>query len=278
MENLLKIGQFAKLAGVTVKTVLHYDKVGLLTAASRSDKGYRLYGPAELNRMLSIKRLKSLGLSLEQIRSVMGKPEETTDLRSVLVAMETELQKQIDTLNRRLTKVQRFLDEDICNDPTKYVDDSPSLKLVVNTLGEDAAKQYMNTCPEMYELERKMCGIVDDLEWGIEYEDSIRVTAEYFRDNPEQYKQALDFGTRITELGDIDPDSPIVNDLARDYSAFIKQLPFCTNLLDQEPVASPLESMWSGLVSEIMTPAQLRMLELLGQYLISGETAGREDR
>jgi len=282
MENGLKIGEFAKLTGVTVKTVLHYHKVGLLAEVPRTDSGYRLYGAAELNRMLSIKRLKSLGLNLEQIKGVLGKPEETIDLRSVLLAIQGELQSQIDTLHERMNRIQRLLNENY-SDPSEYSDESPSFKMVVDILGEEAAEQYINTCPEMYELERKMYGVIDDLDWGIESQDSFRMVAEYFRDNPDQYQTSLDYGPKITALGDLDPNSPEIDELARNYSSFIKSLPFYSNLLNQESVAAPLESMFSGMMAEFLTPAQVRLIELLGQYLAADETdrpegGGEDDR
>lgn len=272
MENLLKIGEFAKLTGVTVKTVLHYHKVGLLAEVPRTASGYRQYGFVELNRMRSIKRLKSLGLNLEQIKSVLGDHEDYKPYQAVLLALRDELLAQIDTLQSRVNRIQKLLDTDR-PDPNQEIEEPPSLKMFVDILGADAAEQYMNSCPAMFEMERKIYGVFDDLDWGVEYEDSFRMVAEYFRDNPEQYQLALDYGTRITQLGDIDPESPAVDDLARNYSIFIKSLPFSNNLLGQETVSSPLESVWSGMVSEIMTPAQMRLLELLGEYLSSDETA-----
>lgn len=275
MENGLRIGDFAKLTGVTVKTVLHYHKVGLLAEVSRTANGYRLYGAAELNRMRSIKHLKSLGLSLEQIKDVLGEPEDNKSFQAVLLALREELLAQIDTLQSRVTRIQRLLDENRA-DPHEAPDEPPSFKMFVEILGEEAVEQYINTCPDMYELERRMYGVIDDLDWGINPEDSFRMVAEYFRDHPEQYQEALDYGNKIMALGDLDPDSPEVEDLARNYSSFIKSLPFYTSLLTQETVASPLESMWSGMINEFLTPAQAKLIELLGQYLTPGEPEGSE--
>lgn len=54
MKSRIQIGEFVRLTGITVKTVLHYHKIGLLAEPMRSPGGYRLYGPAELNRMQAI--------------------------------------------------------------------------------------------------------------------------------------------------------------------------------------------------------------------------------
>ncbi|MHB8125290.1 MAG: MerR family transcriptional regulator [Desulfitobacteriaceae bacterium] len=62
MEKHIKIGDFVKLTGSTLKTINYYHKISLLPVPERSAGGYRLYGSTELNRMRLIKRLKSLGL------------------------------------------------------------------------------------------------------------------------------------------------------------------------------------------------------------------------
>lgn len=87
MESLLKIGDFAKLTGSTLKTIIYYHKIGLLHEAERSPGGYRLYGPAELARMRLIKRLKSLGLDLNRIKEILGNSQSPTTLREVLQSL-----------------------------------------------------------------------------------------------------------------------------------------------------------------------------------------------
>ena len=64
MRERLRIGEVAKLVGVTPKTVRHYEKVGLLQQPERSEAGYRLYSAVHLLRLHWIKWLRSIGLSL----------------------------------------------------------------------------------------------------------------------------------------------------------------------------------------------------------------------
>jgi MerR family transcriptional regulator, thiopeptide resistance regulator len=64
---------FAKLAGVTVRTLHHYDRLGLLKPRKRSSAGYRLYQPEDLERVEQIVALKFLGLPLAEIRRVRGR-------------------------------------------------------------------------------------------------------------------------------------------------------------------------------------------------------------
>ncbi|MGP8243484.1 MAG: MerR family transcriptional regulator [Bryobacteraceae bacterium] len=64
--------QFANLAGVTVRTLHHYDRMGLLRPR-RSQSGYRLYGDRDLERLEQIVALKFIGVSLGDIRSLLDK-------------------------------------------------------------------------------------------------------------------------------------------------------------------------------------------------------------
>ena len=67
----LSIGEFSRLCGVTVKTLRHYEKIGLLQA-EKTDRytGYRYYSVGQLQKMLAIRQLKELGFSLEDIASL----------------------------------------------------------------------------------------------------------------------------------------------------------------------------------------------------------------
>ena len=67
----LTVGAVARLAGVTVRTLHHYDEIGLLSASGRSDAGYRRYADDDLERLQRILFYRELGFGLEQIRDVM---------------------------------------------------------------------------------------------------------------------------------------------------------------------------------------------------------------
>ena len=97
MREQLKIGEVAKLVGVTPKTVRHYEKVGVLEEPERSESGYRLYTADDLLRLHRIKQLRSLGLSLKQIRGALGDPGSGSELRYVLEALLSEVETRIET-------------------------------------------------------------------------------------------------------------------------------------------------------------------------------------
>ena len=70
MRKSYRVREFAELAGVTVKALHHYDRLGLLRPA-RTDAGYRLYTPADLPRLEQIVALRFLGIPLKQIRPLL---------------------------------------------------------------------------------------------------------------------------------------------------------------------------------------------------------------
>ena len=70
-EDLVQIGDFAKLAGTNLRTLRYYEELGLLRPASRSDGGFRFYERGQLDRLAAIKRLQDLGLSLKEIASAI---------------------------------------------------------------------------------------------------------------------------------------------------------------------------------------------------------------
>jgi DNA-binding transcriptional MerR regulator len=68
------VGEVADLAHVSVRTLHHYDEIGLLEPSRRSDAGYRLYDEADLGRLQQILLFKELGFELERVKEVMGDP------------------------------------------------------------------------------------------------------------------------------------------------------------------------------------------------------------
>jgi hypothetical protein len=68
------VGAVARLAGVSVRTLHHYDQIGLLTPAGRSAAGYRLYSLADLDRLHRILFYRELGFPLDEIVQLMADP------------------------------------------------------------------------------------------------------------------------------------------------------------------------------------------------------------
>ncbi|MFA6921997.1 MAG: MerR family transcriptional regulator, partial [Gallionella sp.] len=71
----LKTGDLAKRCGLTVRTLHHYEAIGLLTPSARSENGYRLYNRNDIARLHQIQALKRFGLSLADIGALLANPD-----------------------------------------------------------------------------------------------------------------------------------------------------------------------------------------------------------
>lgn len=94
------VGQVAKLAGVTIRTLHHYEQIGLLVPDERSDSGYRLYGEAEIDRLSRVLYYRELGFSLDDI-SVM--------LADNGIPALQHLERQHQLLTERLRRVEAMV-------------------------------------------------------------------------------------------------------------------------------------------------------------------------
>lgn len=77
--RLWKVGELAKQTGLTVRTLHHYDEIGLLSPSHRSGAGYRLYDGEDIARLLQVLSLRQLGFSLEEIGDCLSRPENTLE-------------------------------------------------------------------------------------------------------------------------------------------------------------------------------------------------------
>jgi DNA-binding transcriptional MerR regulator len=104
---LLKVGELAKRCGLTVRTLHHYDAVGLLAPSARSDSGYRLYNRDDIARLHQIQALRRFGLSLADIGAILANPG--SHLASIVDRQIQVLDRQIaqsTALRDRLSRLQ----------------------------------------------------------------------------------------------------------------------------------------------------------------------------
>jgi DNA-binding transcriptional MerR regulator len=67
----MHIGEAADRAGLSIRTLRHYDEAGLVVPSARTDGGFRLYTEPDLDRLRVIKRMKPLGFTLEEMRDLL---------------------------------------------------------------------------------------------------------------------------------------------------------------------------------------------------------------
>ncbi len=101
------VGEVAGLAHVSVRTLHHYDRLGLISPSERSDGGYRRYSPADLERLQQVLFYKELGFGLESIRDLMADPG--FDRRRVLLGQRDLVEKRIARLEAMVGLIDRTL-------------------------------------------------------------------------------------------------------------------------------------------------------------------------
>jgi DNA-binding transcriptional MerR regulator len=99
---MLKVGELAALANLTVRTLHHYDSIGLLQPSARSDAGYRLYDRDDVARLHRIQALRSFGMSLADIGLYLDSPE-----GSPLAVVE----RQLAALDRQMLEAARMREQ-----------------------------------------------------------------------------------------------------------------------------------------------------------------------
>jgi DNA-binding transcriptional MerR regulator len=107
---LLKIGEFARIGQVPVKTLRYYDEIGLLKPAEVDRfTDYRFYSLDQLARLNRILALKDLGLSLEQISHLLTDTLSTEEIRGMLRLRQAQLADQLQGLNAQQARVEARL-------------------------------------------------------------------------------------------------------------------------------------------------------------------------
>lgn len=69
--GMMHIGELAERTDLSLRTIRHYDQIGLLTPSGRSEGGFRLYTDDDFDRLMLIRRMKPLGYSLEQMGDLL---------------------------------------------------------------------------------------------------------------------------------------------------------------------------------------------------------------
>ena len=108
MNRGMKIGEIAKATGLTTKTIRYYELNRLLEEPERTESGYRIYGPEDVERLEFVKKAKRLGLSLEEIRDVL---QLHAQRQAPCVHVLALLDRKLDQLNDIMREMDEFRQE-----------------------------------------------------------------------------------------------------------------------------------------------------------------------
>ncbi len=117
----LKVGDLAKRTGLTIRTLHHYDEIGLVKPSRHGESGYRLYTAADLARLQQVLALRRLGFSLDEIHHCLDRPDfspleliriHIERLREQ-IAREQELCGRLEAIRKRLQAAESVSAEEI---------------------------------------------------------------------------------------------------------------------------------------------------------------------
>lgn len=159
----LTVSEVARVTGLSVRALHHYDEIGLLRPSGRTEAGYRLYDDADLAKLQQVLFFRELGFPLEEIGRILSDP--TFDRREALLTQRRLLAGRRTRLTAMLEAVDAALDA--LEKGTKM----------------DPKKMFEGTDPSAYEAEAKE-------RWGDTpaYQESARRTAKYTQKDWEQVK------------------------------------------------------------------------------------------
>ncbi|MFD3498860.1 MerR family transcriptional regulator [Streptomyces sp. NPDC058676] len=155
------VGQVAGFAGVTVRTLHHYDDIGLLVPSERSHAGHRRYSDADLDRLQQILFYRELGFPLEEVAALLDDP--AADPRA-------HLRRQHELLTARIEKLQKMA--------AAVENAMEARKMGINLTPEEKFEVFGDKDPEQYAEEAEQ-------RWGgtEAYAESQRRAASYTKDD-----------------------------------------------------------------------------------------------
>jgi DNA-binding transcriptional MerR regulator len=196
------VGQVAGFAGVTVRTLHHYDEIGLLAPGERSHAGHRRYNDADLDRLQQILFYRELGFPLDEVAALLDDPE--ADPRA-------HLRRQHDLLTARIEKLQKM---------AAAVEHAMEARTMgINLTPEEKFEVFGDKDPEEHaeEAERRWGGTET-------YAESQRRTARYTKDDWKRMQaEVASWGERYDALmaAGERPDGARAMDMAEEHRQHI---------------------------------------------------------
>ncbi|CAH3447712.1 MerR family transcriptional regulator [Enterobacter roggenkampii] len=224
---LIQVGELAKRAGITVRTLHHYEQTGVLLPSARSAAGYRLYNLADVQRLHMIQALAKAGLELAEIRDFLE--QESLSLTELLDAQITLLDKQlrsIHTLRDRLVELRAGLLDDATPDLESWLQ---TLELM-NMYDRWFSKEELQQLPFAVQkdaLSAIWSGLVAEANALLEYH--IPVTDERAKDLATRWMERLEqdtagkpeFLTRLNEMHSVEPQMQVQTGITPEMTDYI---------------------------------------------------------
>lgn len=123
-SSVMHIGAVAERTGLSLRTLRHYDEIGLVPPTGRSDGGFRLYSEADVERLLLIRRMKPLGFSLQEMQELLDLTDalasgqaservlaELREVERVAVGRRADLARKVQMADEFLDRLRTISDQ-----------------------------------------------------------------------------------------------------------------------------------------------------------------------
>ncbi|MEU6801711.1 MerR family transcriptional regulator [Streptomyces neyagawaensis] len=173
------VGQVSGFAGITVRTLHHYDEIGLLVPSERTHAGHRRYSDADLDRLQQILFYRELGFPLDEVAALLDDPE--TDPRAHLRRQHELLTARIEKLRKMAAAVEHAME---------------AREMGINLTPEERFEVFGDKDPEQYAEEAEQ-------RWGgtDAYAESQRRAASYTKDDWKRMQaEVADWGAHYDAL------------------------------------------------------------------------------
>jgi DNA-binding transcriptional MerR regulator len=206
------VGEAARLAGVTVRTLHHYGEIGLLVPAGRSAAGYRQYSDADLDRLARILYYRELDFSLEDIATMLGDGAPNgASVSEHLARQHKLLSERLRRTQAMVASIEREMEARMTGNPL-----TPEQKLEIFGADYDPSWEA--------EAEQR---------WGstAAWKESQRRTAQFSQDDWKQVKangDAFDAELAAAFRSGAAPDSPVAMELAEKHRGMVGQFYDCS--------------------------------------------------
>jgi DNA-binding transcriptional MerR regulator len=194
----MNVGEVAALAGVTVRTLHHYDRIGVLSPSGRTAAGYRQYSPADLDRLHQVLLYRELGFPLEEVATLLDDP--SADPGAHLRRQHALLRGRLERTSAMVAAVEKEME---------------ARAMGISLTPEERFEVFGDNDPAQYDAE------VEE-RWGETdaYAQSKRKTAAYSTEDWLRIKiEGEDVERRFAEAlqSDVPADSPQAMDIAEEH-------------------------------------------------------------
>jgi DNA-binding transcriptional MerR regulator len=239
-----KVGELARRTGLSVRTLHHYDGIGLLSPSERTPSGHRLYGPADVARLQQVLSLRQLGFPLEEIRAVLARPD--TSALGIVELHLARLKGQMDAMRSLCERLEAVAER-------LRSAEAVSAEELFHTI--EGIRMF-----EKYYTPEQMAQLAERRE-AVGEERIREVEAEWPR-LMEEVRTEMERGT--------DPADPRVQELARRWVGLIREF------TGGDPgIASAAKSMWQQ--EDSIHGMETAPVRQLGDYINRALAAGGQE-